>query len=817
MTISSTTRKAGPYTGNGTTSAFPFAFKVFTAADLYVVKTNSSLGVDSVLALTSDYTVSLNSDQNANPGGTVTLAAGVLPTGYALTLTSSLAYLQPTDLTNQGGFYPSVITNALDRLTIFCQQLYDAVSRSLKVSVSTPAGVSTTLPVPSANKLLGWNPSADALQNVDAGTLATLVAYGTANADKFSGNGSTTQFALSANPGALNNLDISVGGVTQRPGIDYTWSTGTNLTFTTAPPSGSNNILVRYMQGLPQGYTAADLVSYLLAGSGAITRNVQSKLREVVSLEDFGAVGDGVTSDALAASAACAYCFLTGATLRLQGKVYKGARVEVHGSFTVEGNGATVDYLGIGTTLILGTGSGTSAVPSAWPNDPSYDPSGLFNPVMYALASPVAIGAQSLTLVNASGLSAGGYLFLAGSPTSASSAGNYIPRDFEFVKVLSVVGNVVTATGRIKNAYTTSAAAFYSAGLAVNCRVSDLRLSTSVDAYQFVVRSSYGCELENIEFAGQSAAGASTFSELLRCKNFKIVGTHGPLSTARGTVSAMIDGVEWCPRTGSVGEDCAIFIEESFYKIDIRNVRSYGGYFSIRQLDLSGAAARRVLTLSNSVFDTSNASNGATGALQNGSCPGCDQYYSGVVFTGAVVTPASGQFPGITGTALTWQASNQTADIIKFSACHFSSAGTGDAFKFGSGFLGSVLFDDLCTFSVVSLAANYYRGSGWQTFPVASPATNSDANTAYYKRDTTVTLRGGVVLNSLSTGGTLGTLPVGYRPLVGDYYPVTCVGTGGAYFTVGAIAISTSGVISWQGSERTAVVVLLGGVSFPVV
>jgi len=289
MTISSQVRKAGPFAGNGTTTVFPFAFKVFTAADLYVVRTDTNLGADQLLVLSSDYTVSLNVDQNANPGGSITLTNGPLTTGFNITVTSSLEYLQATDLTNQGGFYPSVITNALDRLTIFCQQLYDAINRSLKISISTPEGVSTTLPPPSANKLIGWNENADGLQNVNTGTLATIVAFGTSNSDKFSGNGSTTQFALSANPGAVNNLDVSVGGITQRPDIDYTWASGTTLTFTTAPPSGTDNILVRYMQGLPQGYTTSGAVSFAPTGAGAVPSNVETELRErAVNAKRFG-------------------------------------------------------------------------------------------------------------------------------------------------------------------------------------------------------------------------------------------------------------------------------------------------------------------------------------------------------------------------------------------------------------------------------------------------------------------------------------------------------------------------------------------------
>jgi hypothetical protein len=39
MSISTTDRKAGPFVGNGVTTAFDFEFKVFSSADVLVVKT----------------------------------------------------------------------------------------------------------------------------------------------------------------------------------------------------------------------------------------------------------------------------------------------------------------------------------------------------------------------------------------------------------------------------------------------------------------------------------------------------------------------------------------------------------------------------------------------------------------------------------------------------------------------------------------------------------------------------------------------------------------------------------------------------------
>lgn len=66
--------------------------------------------------------------------------------------------------------------------------------------------------------------------------------------DFFSGNGSTTAFTMSVAPANTASALVVISGVVQDPSA-YAVA-GTILTFSSAPPAGSNNISVRYL-GLP--------------------------------------------------------------------------------------------------------------------------------------------------------------------------------------------------------------------------------------------------------------------------------------------------------------------------------------------------------------------------------------------------------------------------------------------------------------------------------------------------------------------------------------------------------------------------------------
>ena len=148
MTVTTTDRRAGPFYGNGVTTQFPFTFKVFSAADLEVTYTNAA-GVASVI--TSGFTVTLNADQDANPGGYITypLSGSPMASPASLVAIGATAYSQPAAFSNVGRFLPEVHERAFDRQAILSQQLAEKLGRQLTIPPDGPFPV-TALPTRAA-------------------------------------------------------------------------------------------------------------------------------------------------------------------------------------------------------------------------------------------------------------------------------------------------------------------------------------------------------------------------------------------------------------------------------------------------------------------------------------------------------------------------------------------------------------------------------------------------------------------------------------------------------------------------------------------
>ena len=72
--------------------------------------------------------------------------------------------------------------------------------------------------------------------------------------DYFNGTGSQTAFTLSRTVASINDIQVTVNNVVQQPNDAYTIS-GTTLTMTSAPSSGTNNVYVRYLSTTTQAIT----------------------------------------------------------------------------------------------------------------------------------------------------------------------------------------------------------------------------------------------------------------------------------------------------------------------------------------------------------------------------------------------------------------------------------------------------------------------------------------------------------------------------------------------------------------------------------
>lgn len=316
MTISTQTRTAGPFTGTGLLAPYPFAFKVFQQSDVLVVRTDPSLA-QTTLTLGADYTLALSTDQNAAPGGTVLLLVA-LPVGYLLTLTSNVAATQPASLTNAGGFFPKTIEDALDRLTVLMQQ-FGFVSGPQAIRVPDLGGVP---PMSSAsvraNNLLGFdslgNPVAVAPIGGSAAALATDL----------------TNTALAAKGAGQVGFSAALGYAAGTVGL--------------------------FLKNLA-GAAASSFVGFIQSGAAAVARSAQDKLRETVSVKDFGAIGDGVAVDTAAILAAVAYAKANNVGLIFPAGTYKYATALV-----IDWSGARITFAGKVTLLYTGASAYAVAI-----------------------------------------------------------------------------------------------------------------------------------------------------------------------------------------------------------------------------------------------------------------------------------------------------------------------------------------------------------------------------------------------------------------------------------------------------------------------
>ena len=237
MSFSSTTSRNN-YTGNNSTATYSYTFRILSSADLLVTIRDTS-DVEETQVLTTDYTVT---GVGTAAGGTITLVAGNLATGYILTIRRVLEITQETDIRNQGAFYPEVHEDQFDRGVMISQQQQDEINRSVKLPETVDsADFDTTLPadiVGVANITVMTNATGDGFEAgptsaaISGAAASAAAASASASAASTSASNASTSATNSSNSAAAAAASAAAAAASS---LASQWSDVQYLTFASSP------------------------------------------------------------------------------------------------------------------------------------------------------------------------------------------------------------------------------------------------------------------------------------------------------------------------------------------------------------------------------------------------------------------------------------------------------------------------------------------------------------------------------------------------------------------------------------------------------
>lgn len=278
MTIATSTGRI-QYSGNGVTTEFATNFKLLDEDHVEVTLT-SSAGADTVQTISTNYTVTLGAS-------TATVTMVTPPASEErLTLRLNVPLTQTYDLVNGQAFNADTIETALDLGTQVDQSLQEQIDRAVKLPPSDNTyDLDGLIANVQAVTAYAANIGTVADNMADITTVADDIADVTTVADNLT---DITNFA-----------DVYLGPSAADPATrtDSSALQEGDMYFNT-----TNNEINIYNGSTWVVALSADVtnIDFTQDGTGAVLSDVDTKLKEKVSPEDFGAAGDGVTDDTTA-------------------------------------------------------------------------------------------------------------------------------------------------------------------------------------------------------------------------------------------------------------------------------------------------------------------------------------------------------------------------------------------------------------------------------------------------------------------------------------------------------------------------------------
>ena len=320
MTTAVITTSSGPLTASGVT-AIPFTFPAISASEIAVTR-------DGVLVAKTTFTVTLNAD------GTGSITPTSSWGSDSVTITSAPDFTQPVSFARYGAFYPDQITPPLDRLARTLNSLRDNTARSIAaIPAGSPGAAGSTILSGTTAPGSGVGSNGDyyfdtvakylygpkAAGAWPAGTsLAGANGTGTPGVNGGIGSSAGNAALFSAAAGmtigaGITSFRTAGYSVAGKGGGEYVYDPLVNAAFVTAYPRAA--------------FLAADGRGFRLAG------------RYFLQVEQLGAIGDFLTDDTVAFTAAEAYANKYTCIISIMGRYYLPSGFNAHKTNTWVGAG----------------------------------------------------------------------------------------------------------------------------------------------------------------------------------------------------------------------------------------------------------------------------------------------------------------------------------------------------------------------------------------------------------------------------------------------------------------------------------------------